>query len=139
MNIRQLQLDDFQKGYLDLLSNLTQVGEGDFLKRFSEIDKLYPYLQIWVIELEDRVIATGTVLIEPKFIHKCSYVGHIEDVVVSREYQGRGIGKMLIEQLTELCKKEGCYKVILDCSENKKGFYEKCGFGNKNIQMSLYF
>ena len=29
----------------------------------------------------------------------------------------------------------GCYKVILDCSEENVPFYEKCGLTKKEVQM----
>ena len=141
MNPRRLQIEDFEKGYLQLLTHLTEVGDGHYITRFQEIEKLYPYLQIWVIEELDKkkIIGTATLLIEPKFIHGCSKVGHIEDVVVDNRYQGRGLGKMLVEKLVEIGKEEKCYKMIIDCSEKNKLFYEKCGFQNNNLQMSLYY
>ncbi len=141
MNIRRLQLEDFERGYLHLLSYLTHVGEGHYITRFQEIQKLYPYLQIWVMEEPEKkkIVGSATLLIEPKFIHGCSKVGHIEDVVIDARYQGKGLGKVIVEKLKEICKEEGCYKVILDCSEKNRMFYEKCGFENKNLQMSCYF
>jgi len=39
----------------------------------------------------------------------------------------------------EASEKIGCYKAILDCTENIGGFYEKCGFTKSGIQMSKYF
>ncbi len=138
MNIRKLQIDDLKKGYLQLLEVLTVVGEADFDKRFREMEKLDPYLQIWIAEEGNTIIGSATLFIEPKFIHSCSQVGHIEDVVVAREYQGKGVGRLLIETLKQVGKEAGCYKMILDCSEKNKVFYEKCGYENKNIQMSLY-
>ncbi len=38
-----------------------------------------------------------------------------------------------------ICKGQGCYKVILDCSEKNEGFYAKLGFQRKELQMALYF
>lgn len=32
----------------------------------------------------------------------------------------------------------GCYKVILDCSEDNVRFYERCGFVRKEVQMAAY-
>ena len=32
-----------------------------------------------------------------------------------------------------------CYKTILDCSAENVQFYEKCGFGAKEIQMAKYY
>lgn len=140
MNIRKLELGDFKKGYLELLGSLTEVGEGDYISRYKEFQILEPYIQIWVLEdIEmSKLLGTATLLIEPKIIHGCSKVGHIEDVVIHSDYQGKGLGKLLIEKLKEISLNEKCYKIILDCSEKKKVFYEKCGFENKNIQMCRY-
>jgi glucosamine-phosphate N-acetyltransferase len=41
----------------------------------------------------------------------------------------------LIEELTAVAKQQGCYKVILDCSESNQAFYEKCGLTRKEVQM----
>lgn len=142
MIIRPLRVDDFERGYLVLLGHLTEVGEvakEDFSERLLEIDGLHPYLQVWVVEVEDKVVGTATLFVEPKFIHGCSRVGHIEDVAVDPGHQGRGLGKALINHLVRLSKEVGCYKVILDCSKKNKAFYEQCGFQVKNVQMSLYF
>ena len=45
----------------------------------------------------------------------------------------------MIEKVVQIAKKEGCYKVILDCDTKNVGFYQKCGFKNKGIEMALYF
>lgn len=34
-----------------------------------------------------------------------------------------------------LAQELGCYKVILDCSEDNVPFYEKCGLTRKEVQM----
>uniref|UniRef100_A0A061R1F9 Glucosamine 6-phosphate N-acetyltransferase n=1 Tax=Tetraselmis sp. GSL018 TaxID=582737 RepID=A0A061R1F9_9CHLO len=87
---------------------------------------------------EQRVVATATLLVERKFIHGCGKVGHIEDVVVDPGYRGQRLGQRLIEDLVGRAKAGGCYKVILDCSEDNAAFYEKCGLSRKEIQMVLY-
>jgi len=78
--------------------------------------------------LDDKVVASTTLIIEQKFIHDGGLVGHIEDVVVSKEYQGKGIGEELILQVLDYAKKNNCYKTILDCTDDVKPFYEKIGF-----------
>ena len=35
-----------------------------------------------------------------------------------------GLGKKLIETLLEIGKEKKCYKIILDCSDNVKSFYD---------------
>lgn len=56
----------------------------------------------------------------------------IVDVVVSREYQGKGIGKILIEEIIKEVynkTKEGQKASInLVSMQGKEEFYEKCGF-----------
>jgi len=139
MIIRPIIYYDLEHGYLDLLSQLTHLGTGDFFSRFKEI-QLNPNITILVAydNTINKVIGAGTVWIEPKLIHSCSNVAHIEDVVIDINYRSQNIGKKIIESLINIAKVSNCYKVILDCSEKNISFYEKCGFKNNNIQMSLY-
>jgi glucosamine-phosphate N-acetyltransferase len=142
MNIRRLEGNDYNLGYVELLSELTKVGnisKENWIERFNTI-KYSNLIEIWVIHDTDsnKIIATGTILIEPKFIHNCGKVGHIEDIVTSKKFNGKGLGKKIINLLTERAKINDCYKVILDCSEHNVGFYEKCGFSVKGREMSLY-
>ena len=53
------------------------------------------------------------------------YYTNIFDVIVRPEYQGRGIGKKMMEMLRE--KFSGTY-FFLTYTEGRKIFYEKCGF-----------
>lgn len=87
---------------------------------------------------KQKIIATATLLIELKFIRNCGKCGHIEDVVVDSTYRGLRLGLRVVEAVMEAAKEAGCYKVILDCSENNATFYEKCGLTKKEIQMARY-
>jgi len=142
MKIRQLEEGDYDLGYLDLLRGLTKVGQitkDKWISRFKEI-KNQSLIQIWVIHdsLTNQIIGTGTLLLEPKFIHECGLVGHIEDIVVSKKIPRSGLGKTMVTFLLEKAKEEGCYKTILDCTEETVGFYQKCGMLVKGTQMALY-
>jgi glucosamine-phosphate N-acetyltransferase len=55
-------------------------------------------------------------------------VGHIEDVVTRRGYEGKGIGRALVKKCIEICRIRGCYKVILNCSDKNVNFYRHLGF-----------
>lgn len=140
MNINKLQKEDYYNGFLQLLEQLTVVNSdkisyNNFCNHFDNMSS-----NIFVIKNKDnKIIATASLFIECKFIHNLSKVGHIEDVVVDKNYRSQGIGKLLIDYLVNYCKKEGCYKVILDCSENNKLFYQNCGFKQKGIEMAVYF
>lgn len=68
----------------------------------------------------DQMIAHGTVVKENKFIHGGSAAGHIEDIVVSPDVRGRGLGLKLVKGLRDMATTTlGCYKVILDCKEDR--------------------
>lgn len=85
------------------------------------------------------LLACGTLVLERKLIRNCGTCGHVEDVVVDASARGRGVGRVLLDALTALARQHGCYKVILDCSEDNAAFYQKCGFRRKEVQMALYF
>ncbi|ORY00777.1 acyl-CoA N-acyltransferase [Basidiobolus meristosporus CBS 931.73] len=141
--IRPLQIDDYEKGFLETLSQLTVVGDygkDKFIERYEYMKKHnHEYFTI-VIEntKEKRIFAAGTVLIERKFIRGAGLVGHIEDIVVHKGARGLNFGKWIILQLKHIGASVGCYKIILDCSKDNIPFYEKCGFDHKEYEMVWY-
>tara|TARA_B110001454_G_C12504638_1_gene344237 strand:- start:126 stop:548 length:423 start_codon:yes stop_codon:yes gene_type:complete len=138
---RLLEYTDYEKGLIELLSQLTTTGEitkEDYIKQYNMIQN-NPNHKVYVLEENNKIISCGTLLIEPKFIHNCSNVGHIEDIVVDKNTRGKGLGKKIIKFLTEECKKYNCYKVILDCSNNHINFYNKCNYQVKGNCMAKYF
>lgn len=48
-------------------------------------------------------------------IHGLGSVGHIEDIVVAKDQQGKKLGLRLLDALTHLGKEIGCYKVCRRC------------------------
>lgn len=141
-SFRALELLDYAK-YIETLKVLTTVGEIS-LESFAELFnhwKEHPHIyQPHVIaNTEGLVVATGMLLVERKLIHECGKVGHIEDISVAGSEQGKKLGLSMITGLTELAEKQGCYKVILDCSPHNVGFYEKCGYANSGVEMVKRF
>ena len=142
VTIRRLEKDDYYRGYLTLLEQLTEVGNfityQDFLDQFYRIINTDQH-EIWVAEDNGKIVATGTLLVERKFIHNLGSVGHIEDIVVDLSYRGHKLGQQIVELLIGRARSIGCYKTILDCSVSNIGFYEKCNMKQKGVQMSIYF
>jgi len=134
--IRELQEEDFQKGFLDTLDTLrkTSIKKDKVLEIFKQI-KSNPNHIIIVAEINGIIVGSTTILIEQKFIHEGGIVGHIEDVVVKKEFQGKKIGEKIIKYVLELAKKHDCYKTILDCSDEVKPFYEKIGFKHHSNEL----
>jgi len=139
--IREIQQNDFRKGYMFLLSNFTMIGnikENDFNNQLNMIQN-NPNHKIYVLEENNRIIGTITVIIEPKLIHNLNRVAHIEDLIIDNNYKNKGYGSLLLNNCIEYAKHRKCYKVILNCDEEITSFYERNGFHKKNNQMAIYF
>ena len=130
ITIRELQIEDLWNGFLTTLDSLRQasnIEKNTANETYNKI-KSNPNHMIVVALIDQKVVGAATLLLEPKFIHSGGVVGHIEDVVVDKNYQGKKIGEKIILYLLEIAKTKGCYKTILDCLDEVKPFYEKIGF-----------
>ncbi len=137
--IRELRKEDLWNGFLTTLDSLRQASDIDRNKADEIFEKINsnPDHIVAVAELDGKIVGSTTLLIEPKFIHKGGLVGHIEDVVVDKKFQRQKIGEKIMKFLLEFAKNRGCYKTILDCTDDVKPFYEKLGF--KHIASELRF
>ena len=135
--IRELEKEDFKKGFLqtmDTLRESSNISEDKALEIFRNIQLNQKHIII-VAEINGRIVGATTLLIEPKFIHQGGIVGHIEDVVVDKEFQGQKIGEKIVKYVLGIAKNNDCYKTILDCSDDVKQFYEKLGFKHHSNEL----
>lgn len=142
LKIRPLSSTDFERGFLELLRQLTSVGtvtKADFIKRFYAMKTCSGTYYTTVIHDEDKnqIVGAATLIIERKFIHECAMRGIIEEVIVSDEYRGKQLGKLLVATVVDLAKRLECYKITLNCRDEMIRFYERLGFvaeqGNANF------
>ena len=135
--IRKIIESDLENGFLESLDNLRQTSNleqnsvKNILKKILENENHI----IHVAELDGKIVGSTTLLIEQKFIHEGGFVGHIEDVVVNKKFEGRGIGMKLVLSLLDVAKEKKCYKTILNCEDKLIPFYEKIGFKQKSTEM----
>ena len=63
--------------------------------RFRRLQRLDGTNLIVVIEEKatGKLVASGTLAIELKFVHSCGQVGHIEDIVCDESYRGKQLGR----------------------------------------------
>ncbi|WP_155591668.1 GNAT family N-acetyltransferase [Lysinibacillus cavernae] len=59
------------------------------------------------------------------------YQTFICDVMVHPDYQRKGIGSMVMENLLTHCQKENIKWVQLFCAKGKQSFYQKLGFNER--------
>ena len=135
--IRKIIESDLKNGFLESLDNLRQTSNleqnsvKNILKKILENENHI----IHVAVLNGKIVGSTTLLIEPKFIHEGGFVGHIEDVVVNKKFEGQGIGMKLVLSLLDVAKEKKCYKTILNCEDKIIPFYEKIGFKQKSTEM----
>jgi glucosamine-phosphate N-acetyltransferase len=147
IEIREIEEGDLEKGFLetlDFLRNASRLDKNKARKILKKIkqnftrdqDQCLQRNHIIFVAIDDKkIVGSTTLFIEQKFIHDGGLVGHIEDVVVRKDYEGQGIGMKLIISLLDVAKQRKCYKTILNCEDNLRPFYEKIGFKKATNEM----
>ena len=91
----------------------------------------YPNYKIFVAEADQKILGTFSLLVMDKLSHMGAKSGIVDDVVVHPDWQGKGIGKKMMQFAMDRCKKSGCYKLMLSSNIKRElahQFYEKLGF-----------
>jgi len=137
IKIREIEEGDLEKGFLETLDFLRNTSDLDKNKANEILKKIKQNSNhiIYVAIDNKKIVGSTTLLIEQKFIHDGGLVGHIEDVVVRKDYEGKGIGIKLVTSMLERAKEKNCYKTILDCKDDVKQFYERIGFKHESNGM----
>ncbi len=133
VKIRKARLEDLPY-IIDLLNQLSPMS--NYEKEKNNVSVKNAMINILnnddycmlVAEMDGKIVGTGTLLIQQNLSHGGRPYGHIENVVVDKDYRKRSIGEKIIENLVVKAKERNCYKVILNCSKENITFYEKCGF-----------
>jgi ribosomal protein S18 acetylase RimI-like enzyme len=79
------------------------------------------------------------ILILPSLYHGGNYAA-ITELIVTREYQGKGVGALLVEEAKRLARTMGCEELDVSVevdNEQAKGFYEKLGFKKKHADYGM--
>ena len=140
----KVSITEINSQYTQLLSSLTKterLSNDFFVKKVEEISTMGEIFVCYFLDNRHKIniIGSGTIIYEPKIIHGGKYVGHIEDIIVSEQNRNKGIARSILTELKKLAYRKDCYKIILDCSEENRGFYEKNDFIYKGVQMAVYF
>jgi glucosamine-phosphate N-acetyltransferase len=137
--LRELKLEDKDQ-FLAVLSHLSQC-ETISVDNFREVMMEREGTVFTTVALmKNRIVGTGSLIIEYKFSHGGRPVGHIEDLVVLPEIRNQLIGSFILTRLVELATIANCRKIILDCKKSNVPFYNKAGFGEieeANLRMDI--
>jgi len=142
LHMRPLASTDYDRGHLSVLSVLTQapdVGAEAWAAQFQAMRSESAYYILVIVSREtDQIVGAGGIFLERKFLRGLGRVGHIEDIAIASEMQGKKLGLRIIQALTHISEEVGCYKTILNCNENNIPFYEKCGYERREVEMAKY-
>ena len=135
--IRNISESDLENGFLESLDNLKHASDLEQTTAKNILNKILNDENhiIHVAEYDGKIVGSTTLLIEQNFIHQGGFVGHIEDVVVKKEFEKLGIGMKLVNSLLQVAEERKCYKTILNCEDSLKSFYERIGFKHKSNEM----
>jgi len=141
--IRPLERGDYTKGFFETLRVLTATGDitqDQFNERYDWMKNQGKGIHfVLVIEKEGRIVGTGALMVERKFIHNLGLIAHIEEVAIAKEEQGKKLGLNLLKCISSVARNVGCYKSILGSSEANAAFYVKCGFDRGSVIMTQYY
>lgn len=142
MTIRDFCRHDFERGLLVCLNALAATNfpaeehpplppalkTDSWVDHFSHQRENLQVRTFVAVDNDHDVIGTASVYLYPTYLHGGTWAGHIEDVAVHPVRRGQGVGRALIAYCLAHCREQGCYKVVLNCSQKNVPFYEKCGF-----------
>jgi len=136
--IREIESDDYNRGYLDLMYEFTnykiEITQREFTKY---IENNTAKILVILLPAENKIIGAGTIFKIDKLHNKP--VGQIEDVIISEKYRNLGLGKILIKKLLNIgIYHFNAYKIILNCLEKNIGFYQKIDFNVVGVEMKYY-
>lgn len=102
--------------------------------------KDYTYMKDWfdkhngrykIIVAENELQLAGWASLN-QYNNRCAYDGVADiSVYISREYRGKGLGKLLLDELQTLAKENGFHKMVLftfPFNQLGQGLYKKMGF-----------
>ncbi|MGA1476761.1 MAG: GNAT family N-acetyltransferase [Prochlorothrix sp.] len=123
-------LRPYRESGVDRGSDLTLAAAEQWFQRLQA----YPNYTLWIATLPedgDRPVGTFALLVMDNLVHHGSPAGIVEGVAVDPAYQGRGIGRQMMQTAIAQCQAAGCYKLSLSTNLKRKeahAFYESLDF-----------
>ncbi|HEX3752416.1 MAG TPA: GNAT family N-acetyltransferase [Streptosporangiaceae bacterium] len=90
-----------------------------------------PGLHLFVLEIDEAVVATTYLNIIPNLTRSASPYAVIENVVVEETLRGTGLGQQIMAATLQAAWDAGCYKAMLQTGSRTPAthaFYRACGF-----------
>lgn len=92
-----------------------------------------------VAEIDDAVVGFINFTTRKTILHD-GPSGLIDELVITKSYRGKGIGKQLVSAAIKMCRQLGCCEVEVSTEKaniKAKEFYRKCGFKERGILLEM--
>ena len=130
--LRNLTIND----YLNYKSHInSNIDENKYINFINNI--LNENHKIIIVEYDNKIIGSGTLLIEYKMTYGGCKMGHIENILVNENMRGKKVGSMLLNYLTNIANQNKCYRIDLSCEPYLKKFYISNGFIKENCNLTM--
>ena len=134
--------DKYMNEVIDLLQNISNFkpDNSEYKSIFNSFIEQNDVIGIVAVVKEnkftdEKVAGFGSVHMTKRI--RGGTVGIIEDIAVFESFRRQGIGRLIVTNLIENARNKKCFKLILDCKEDTKLFYEKIGFCHSGCSMTL--
>ena len=87
---------------------------------------------------EDKPVGFVSLHVQ-RLLHHLAAVGEIQEIIVAREFRGRGIGQALVQKAREAAVERSCVQLEVCCRRTRiqsHAFYEKMGMENTHFKFS---
>lgn len=131
---------------LSILSNYAEglSGGGDPLPEYTRVNLISELSKRAdchvILGMEEDVPVGIAICFEGFSTFACKPLLNIHDFAIAPSYQGRGLAKLMMDQVEEMARDLGCCKLTLEVLENNtfaKHVYEKYGFGTYELDAAM--
>lgn len=141
IKIREATISDIDKGLLDIFIEgyrYHQNGRPDIFTNISD-ESLKEDLIRNFDNLITIVIISGDIILgylSYKIKEKHNKKLDVDQLVISKSYRGKGLGKKLMDEAKDIALKNGCDRIELNCwifNEDAQAMYEHIGYNKQRI------
>ena len=135
----RIKIITFQLSHFNELIKMLQ-DLSSFYPDYSDLDSIYKKFiaqknQYSIVALsENKLVGFGSIFFFQRV--RGGKEGIIEDLIVSRNYRGLGIGSEILKNLITKANDQKCFKICLESTTESEVFYSKQGFlkGGSNMK-----
>ena len=135
---RLIELTEMKPGYLASINNLLlQLSDSIYTITEEELNTLLSSSQshLYVLESDGQFIGMTTLC-----LYQCptGWKAWIEDVIVDRNFRGKGFGKLMVRKAMEECKNRGNVTLMLTSRPSRivaNQLYQSLGFEKRETNV----